>query len=287
MGGKMKQINCNLIRDLIPSYLDGICSEDSKDAIKEHLMGCEKCRRYVNSLKSTEIVDEKSDRAELAFMSKVRNYYARKNALGASLLLFMVMMVLLLVPHNAFNDVGNAFTLYTTLFTTLILGTFFLLNSYQAGPKPTAPRIAAGIASAAGIVYCIAIAAILWQTLIKSELPSSGEKFYRLGPSLNHQLLLIFLLELLLFAFFTADAVIKKHHLGILPALNLVGCILSMNYRCLLYTMSEPEILTLQLTQATIMAAVSGIVTAAIVLITLRLHTSRLKAAVEEAKTGK
>lgn len=271
----MKQINCNIIRDLIPSYLDGICSEDSKDAVKEHLMGCEKCRNYLASLKSTEIVDEKSDQAGLSFMSKVRKYYTRKNALGASLLFLMVVTVLLFVPQDIFYRVKGAFQFYTCLFTALILGTFFLLNSHQASPKPTAPRIAAGIASGAGIVYCIAVAVILWQSLIRINLSSPEESLCKLGPSLNRQLLLILLLELLLFVFFTIDAVRKNHHLGLLPALNLVGCILSMNYRCLLYTMSDPETLRLQLIQATILAAVPGIAAAAIILVVLKLQASR------------
>lgn len=271
----MKQINCNIIRDLIPSYLDGICSEDSKDAVKEHLMGCEKCRGYLDSLKSTEIVDEKSDQAGLSFMSKVRKYYTRRNALGASLLFFMVVMVLLFVPQDTIFRTKGTFTFYTCLFTVLVLGTFFLLNGHQADPKPTAPRIAAGIASGAGIVYCIAVAVILWQRIIKSDPVSPNESLYRLGPSLNRQLLLVLLLELLLFVLFTVDAVRKNHHLGILPALNLVGCILSMNYRCLLYMMSDPEALRLQLIQATIMAAVPGIATAAIVLVVIRLQASR------------
>lgn len=287
MGGKMKQINCDIIRDLIPSYLDGICSEASKDAIKEHLMGCKSCRNYVDSLKSAEIVDEKSDQAGLSFMSKVKKYYTLKNALGASLLLFIVVMVLLFVPQNAFNSVHNTFTFYTTLFTVLILGTFFLLNSYQAGPKPTALRIVAGIAGAAGIVYCIAIAVIQQQVLVKSELRSPEEDLRGLGSSLNCQLLLILLLELLLFVLLTVDAVRKRHHLGILPALNLVGCILSMNYRCLLYMMADPETLALLLTRATVMAAVPGIVTAAIILVTLRLHPSRREITADETKGGK
>lgn len=263
----MKQISCDIIRDLVPSYLDGICSEASRDAVKEHLLGCEKCRSYLDSLKSTEIVDGKSGQAELSFMHKIRDYYTRKNTLGASLLFFLVIMVLLFVPHNAFTSVSNTLTFYTVLFTVLVLGTISLLGSYHTGPKRSPVRIAAGIASAIGIVYCTVIAAISYRALSADEQTPAGDDLSRLGPSLNLQLILVLLLELLLFAFFTVDAVRKKHHPGILPALNLAGCILCMNYRCLLFMMSSPDVLRLLLIRATVLAAVPAVATVAIVLI--------------------
>ena len=30
----MREINCNIIRDLLPSYVDDICSEDSRHLIE-------------------------------------------------------------------------------------------------------------------------------------------------------------------------------------------------------------------------------------------------------------
>ena len=36
-------MNCNIIKDLLPSYIDGICSEDTIKLVEEHLSHCEKC----------------------------------------------------------------------------------------------------------------------------------------------------------------------------------------------------------------------------------------------------
>lgn len=39
-------MNCNIIKDLLPSFIDGICSQDSCKVVEEHLQQCEECRKY-------------------------------------------------------------------------------------------------------------------------------------------------------------------------------------------------------------------------------------------------
>lgn len=36
---------CEIIKDLLPLYIDGVCSEDSKNAVEEHIKTCEDCKR--------------------------------------------------------------------------------------------------------------------------------------------------------------------------------------------------------------------------------------------------
>ena len=37
---------CDLIRDLLPLYQDGVCSEESRAAVEEHLRECPSCLAY-------------------------------------------------------------------------------------------------------------------------------------------------------------------------------------------------------------------------------------------------
>ena len=46
----MSKTDCDIIKDLLPLYEDNICSEKSKDLIEEHLIECEDCREYLESL---------------------------------------------------------------------------------------------------------------------------------------------------------------------------------------------------------------------------------------------
>lgn len=44
-------MNCNIIKDLLPSYIDGICSEETAKAVEEHTEHCEECQRYIQMMK--------------------------------------------------------------------------------------------------------------------------------------------------------------------------------------------------------------------------------------------
>lgn len=43
-------LSCKVIQDLIPLYQDGICSEESKALVEEHLAQCENCRALLKKM---------------------------------------------------------------------------------------------------------------------------------------------------------------------------------------------------------------------------------------------
>lgn len=47
----MSRISCNVNKDLLPLYVDDVCSEESKDLVEEHLSECEECQDYYEALK--------------------------------------------------------------------------------------------------------------------------------------------------------------------------------------------------------------------------------------------
>lgn len=51
------KMKCEVIRDLFPSYIDGLTSEESNELIKEHLEECRECREYLDDMKE-DIVQE-------------------------------------------------------------------------------------------------------------------------------------------------------------------------------------------------------------------------------------
>lgn len=38
------KLPCEIVRDLLPGYVDGLCAEVSREAVSEHLAGCAECR---------------------------------------------------------------------------------------------------------------------------------------------------------------------------------------------------------------------------------------------------
>ena len=45
------KITCDVIQDLMPSYIDGILSEDSKALVEEHMGTCQECRKMLEIMK--------------------------------------------------------------------------------------------------------------------------------------------------------------------------------------------------------------------------------------------
>lgn len=43
-------MRCDVIRDLLPSYADDLCSEESREIIEQHLIQCENCKKYYENM---------------------------------------------------------------------------------------------------------------------------------------------------------------------------------------------------------------------------------------------
>ena len=40
----MKNISCNIIEDVLPLYVDGVCSDETIELIESHIQNCEDCK---------------------------------------------------------------------------------------------------------------------------------------------------------------------------------------------------------------------------------------------------
>ena len=48
----MEKINCNVIQDILPLYIEDAVSEDTKELVEEHLQDCEICQRVYHETKT-------------------------------------------------------------------------------------------------------------------------------------------------------------------------------------------------------------------------------------------
>lgn len=85
-------MKCDIIKDLLPVYIDGLTSETSNTEIKEHLACCEDCNAFYNEMKGDfkaeiPVVTVK----EIDFLKKIK----RKNVKTALLWVGVTVVVLL------------------------------------------------------------------------------------------------------------------------------------------------------------------------------------------------
>ncbi len=94
-------MNCNIARDLFPLYLDGLCSDETKRQLEEHIENCKNCRQLKQSLETgPDDIREKGEwEKTIAPLKKVKKKMLRKNLLiiacVAVLILFTVVALFL------------------------------------------------------------------------------------------------------------------------------------------------------------------------------------------------
>lgn len=46
-------LKCGVVRDLIPLYIDKVCTEESKEKVEKHMEKCEGCKKYYEKMEET------------------------------------------------------------------------------------------------------------------------------------------------------------------------------------------------------------------------------------------
>ncbi|WP_052112981.1 zf-HC2 domain-containing protein [Clostridium novyi] len=54
-------MNCSIIRDLLPLYEVGVCSDSTKQIIQEHIKSCSECRELFHEMKQLSILQEDTE----------------------------------------------------------------------------------------------------------------------------------------------------------------------------------------------------------------------------------
>ncbi len=81
----MSKINCDIIKDIIPLYIDGVCSKYSIQMVEDHIKECPDCRDLLESFRNPAITDEIRTSNEIEF-KELTLKVKKKNRLKAILL---------------------------------------------------------------------------------------------------------------------------------------------------------------------------------------------------------
>lgn len=74
----MKEITCNIIRDLLPLYEDDVVSQDSAELVRDHLKNCPACREELRRMRAPVSLPPDTDAAMLSrFEERLRRIRRR------------------------------------------------------------------------------------------------------------------------------------------------------------------------------------------------------------------
>ena len=107
----MSQLKCEVIRDLLPLYVDDICSNESRRLVSDHMEHCEACRQLHANL--TVPMEQHTPDPELDSKTAFRSWNSRLRTLGRIISVLLILLSLvafstaLTVTGSGFLDLSN------------------------------------------------------------------------------------------------------------------------------------------------------------------------------------
>ena len=72
------KLRCEIVQDLLPSYVDGLTSDETNEVVKDHLADCVSCRDMYERMKADETSAEENsevmekEKKEINFLKKIK-----------------------------------------------------------------------------------------------------------------------------------------------------------------------------------------------------------------------
>lgn len=226
----MEKVNCDIIQDLIPSYVDKVCSEASKRCVEEHLETCEACKKTVENYCNTDFATEAIEQKELDGYKKVKAEIKRQNVMCYGFVLILAAFGVFTFQSNM-NNIPTFF--YYVIFSICIVGTYFLSvnqkNWVNIGKMDMVLVGASTMISGFGIFllcYCI-------ELVSTGRLPF-GIAAEKIGPFVHSLWGVLFILQLLIYGYMLVKLLRKNVDCRWILCLNLTGMFLLLSYVTLL-----------------------------------------------------
>lgn len=103
------KVSCEIIKDILPLYHDGVCSSESAAMVDEHLSCCNECREELAAMDRELPIDSKiqnlSEAAAVKSLSKRWKKGMHKSLLKGALITLLVLLGLYLV-FSIFFGIG-------------------------------------------------------------------------------------------------------------------------------------------------------------------------------------
>lgn len=127
-------MNCEIIKDLIPLYIDGCCSKESERAVEEHLSDCSECKKLFEEMKEPTDIIAASE--SLKAFSKINDWKA--SVLQSVLFFVSFGLIIIGVAAEAYagsDNLGNGLFAFNLVVPAtgfmLSLANWYFVRSYK------------------------------------------------------------------------------------------------------------------------------------------------------------
>lgn len=245
----MEKMNCDIIRDLIPSYVDGICSEATKKCVEEHLKDCDKCRQTVSLCQNNVLSEEKLERQGLDGLKKINKTLKLQSlACYLSLVLIAFLGIQIFGVNHYYGLINNHSYFF---YVICILACLLTCLGYKGRKNLEKRDWILGAVSLLANFYTAGLLFYAARELAAGAETLFGRELLQSGPFMERQLIAVFLLQLA-FLLYNSFCILKRDKsCNWLLCLNMMGMFLTLEYDLFLKGMDSRETLLHAVTIAT------------------------------------
>ena len=104
----MKMMECGIVKDLLPSYIDGLTSDESNHMIEEHLEKCVECREYLEEMKSELTSGKYTEINKVQAKAEIRAFKKLRRRMFYAVIVTLFIVALLCGVYEAYFCVGTS-----------------------------------------------------------------------------------------------------------------------------------------------------------------------------------
>lgn len=253
-----QNIKCSIIKDLLPSYLENICSQDTKNAVNEHLSECMECRRLIKMMRETDFTSIQSENAQIDYMKKIRHHFIKTGSLGGIILALIVILGIKSALYNYITDVT-----YFIFLPILLAATRILIPASASNDHRKRIHKVMDILSIIGICYGIGLTLFFLFHIEKWNAQGTWPfhlKTENIGPFLHNQYVVITIYQAAAYLSGLIHILREKYANFSSMSLYLTGGIMMLSIITQLKSLSDPQLSVNHILRTMVIILLEGII---------------------------
>lgn len=191
------RIDCGIVQDLIPSYVDGVCSASSKQCVEEHTKDCEECRTFLEECRTVEFSGKVLEEQQLDGLRKVKKKLKLQNMFSYGLLLVVIVFAMYFFTTNI-GAIGVRW--YYGLYGVAVAATFVVTMQGKVNVRYEKVEKVMAVLSSVAIAYALFWYCFMMIPVGNGNVPL-GLELGQVGPFLHRQTGIALTVEITVFAY--------------------------------------------------------------------------------------
>lgn len=260
----MDKMNCDIIKDLIPSYVDEVCSDATRQCVEEHIADCDNCRQMVSFYRNHMLSGNKLERKSLDGLKKIKELLRIQRLVCYAVLAALILLGIWIFVANRYFSLffAQTFLFIVCMFAGLLFG----IGSGGKTPLGRREYIFGGISVFLDI-YFVLIFLYMSSQLKQDTTTLFGMEPYRVGPFIERQLIVAFAVQIAFFVYNLFCIIRQDKNCSWLLCLNMTGIFLILRYDLWMKYMDDFETLFRSMIRETLEVVIIGLLGIAISLL--------------------